>query len=123
MSITTHRVWREVLPYIRVVIRHQGQYGMVTEAPTLENLPDSLIDKVLAAKMHCVRCGDVINPFRQRAKQSDDNRSHNRAIYISSTCRQVGDKAGCSRGTAASQEKQMIIASLNESQMIHIPRT
>jgi len=114
LSITTHRIWQDVVPFIRVNMRYNnGKYGPVCDAVYVNGAPDWLVAKLIAVRMPCVRCRSVISPFRARTKDSDDNREHPHYIYLSSTCQMAEPgREGCCRSKASSQEKQAILAKL-----------
>lgn len=102
MSITNHKIWPELLPFVR--IEKYGREGSGSKPRIrieFKPMPPKLRARARLIKMPCVRCKRSIYPVRARAAKSErGNPGH---IYYAPTC-QLKDNVGCSRSAAARDE-------------------
>lgn len=120
MSVTKHRLWPELRPYVLAYTyrSHDGtRFTSRFDMRRLRHASDDLLKKLRTMSMQCVRCGREISPIRVRVKPGEDCRIKKSGFYLSSTC-SIDVDSGCSRSRAATAEASTIIKKLPGAQII-----
>ncbi len=113
MSATLQPWFAELKPYIR--LEEYDRDGSARK-PRIRIeisscIPETLHPWILGLKMPCPACGDTISPVRARQAPNKRSKTQGQHLYFAATCG-LDAKVGCSRGKAARDEYQAVIAAV-----------
>jgi len=113
MSLVDHPAFLQLKPWLEA--QEKKRDGGIWRIELLNNVTQSIRSLALGVQQPCVKCGDLIYPFRWREAKGQRGAKIAKNIYYGATCKEMPDIATVTHWQALVNNPNATIQQLKEA--------